>query len=239
MHRRAVRAALAIFACLSYVSCALAQLHEHVDATILLSQDKLDEAESKLSKVINGNNDDVQALSLLGEVARRKGANSKSLKLLNKAIAIDPTYPDAYLYKGKLLFSMQKPDEMSGEFDMYIRCMEQYLTDGAMKRIYIANVHEICGIYYGLKMYEELKRALDSILKFSPSDQAAMYNLGIYYYTHERNRSGAYGSFKRVIEADPKSEMASKAKYAIEFMRENPDPRVAPSFSFIEKEYRD
>lgn len=233
--------------CVTLVICVLsalafqaqARLSDYSDVVTLLSDGRLDEAESELNKAIKNNDKDVRAMALRGEVARRKGENSKSLKFLNKAIAADPDYPEAYLYKGKTLFAMQKFDEMSAQFDMYVCRTDQNLNDGTTKRIYISNLHEICGIYFGLKMRENIKRVLDVILKLSPNDQAAIYNLGIYYYEYERDRSAAYGSFKKVIEADPDSMIASKAKYAIEFMRENPDPRVAPNFSFLDEEYRD
>lgn len=230
-----------LFTTFILVSCAItacAEVYDQTDAGILLSEGKISDAESVLNKKLSVNNKDVVALSLLGEVYRQKGGFSKALKYLNKAISIDPKYTDSYLYKGKLFFSMQKFDEISSQFDLYMQNMEPLVADDAKRQVYIANLHDVSVIYFGLKRYEELKAVLDRILKLSPDDQAAIYNLGIYYYTYERNRSGAYSSFSKVIAIDPATETAAKARYAIEFMRANPDPRVAPSFSFIDQEFR-
>jgi hypothetical protein len=36
---------------------------------------------------------------------------------------------------------------------------------------------------------------------------------------------------------NPDSDTGRAARYAIEFMRNNPDPRIVPDFSFIDQEY--
>ena len=80
---------------------------------------------------------------------------------------------------------------------------------------------------------------VDEILKLDPKEQEAYYILGVYYYKHEHSRSKAYQSFNKVIELKPDGRLAKYTRYAIEFMRNNPDSRFAPDFSFIDQEYRD
>ena len=209
------------------------------DASALISEGRLDEAESILNERLSSDDKDVYALSSLGEVYRKKGDSKKALKYLDKAISIDPKYPLSYMYKGKLYFSMQKFEEVSGEFDLFAEKMRPLMANDGIKPFYIESLHNICTIYFELKQYEKARAVLDEILKLSPGDQTAIYNSGIYYYAYERNRSKAYNLFSKAIEIDPSTRTAARAKYAIEFMRTNPDPRMAPDFSFIDQEFRD
>lgn len=217
---------------------ASAEEYDSSDASVLISEGKLDEAESILNERLSLNDKDVAVLSLLGEVYRKKGNNRKALKYLGRAISIDPKYPMSYMYKGKLYFSMQKFEEVIAEFDLFIDNMRPLATSGDSKRFYIEGLHDICTICFELKKYEKVHAILDEILKLSPGDQSAIYNSGVYYYTYERNRSRAYNLFSKAIELDPATHTAAKARYAIEFMRANSDPRVEPDFSFIDQEYR-
>jgi len=94
-------------------------------------------------------------------------------------------------------------------------------------------------MYFGLKRYAELYAVLGEILKIFPKDTTALYNLGLYYYYSEHNRSKAYSYLKSVIDIDPDGRLVPKARYAMEFVRANPDPRFAPDDSFIDQEYND
>ncbi|MCX5677847.1 MAG: tetratricopeptide repeat protein [Candidatus Omnitrophica bacterium] len=183
--------------------------------------------------------EDASTLSSLGEACRKEGDYKKALKYLDKAISIDPKYPMAYMYKGKVYFSMQKFEEVGEEFDLFRENMRPLAANDDIKQFYIESLHDICAIYFELKKYERARAILDEILKLSPKDQVAIYNSGIYYYVYERNRSSAYNLFSKAIEIDPTTHTAAKAKYAIEFMRANSDPRMEPDFSFIDQEYRD
>jgi len=182
--------------------------------------------------------EDASTLSSLGEACRREGDYKKALKYLDKAISIDPKYPMAYMYKGKLYFSMQKFEEVPAEFDLFRESMRPLAANDDIKQFYIESLHDICTTYFELKKYEKARAILDEILKLSPKDQVAIYNSGIYYYVYERNRSSAYSLFSKAIEIDPATHTAAKARYAIEFMRANSDPRMEPDFSFIDQEYR-
>lgn len=204
------------------------------DAQGFLAEGRFDEAEAALNKKLSSDDRDVAALSLLGEVYRQKDDRKKALKFLDKAVSIDPKYPVTYLYRGKLYFSMQKFDEVTGEFSLYIENMRPLIISEKNNiGSYIAGLHDISHIYFGLKKYDELREVLDEILKLFPKDQAAMYNLGIYYYIYDRNRPKAYSCFMKTIEIDPAASLAAKARYAIEFMRTNPDSRVEPDLSFM------
>lgn len=209
-----------------------------VTAQDLMSDDKIDEAEAVLNKEILTNPKDASALSLLGEVFRKKRDYKKAVKYLDKAIEADPGYPISYMYKGRVYFAMQRFDEVPAEFALFMANMKPLINDVETKDFYISSLHDISMIYFELKKYDELKSVVDEILRLSPKDQTALYNLGVYYYVYDRNRSSAYRYFSRAIDVDDSTPTAAKAKYAIEFMRINPDSRVSPDFSFIDQEYK-
>ena len=225
-----------------FLSCAIfayAEDYKYADAYGLVSDGKLDEAEAVLDKEIKLNGKDAAALSLLGEVYRKKRDYSKAVKFLDRAISANPKYPISYIYKGRLYFSMQKFDEVSAEFDLFVSNMKPLIEDEETKKFYIANLHDISMTYFELKKYEELRAIVEEILRLSPKDQTALYNLGVYYYIYERNRARAYSYFSKTIEIDKSTPMSAKARYAIEFMRTNPDARISPDFSFIDQEYKE
>ena len=212
--------------------------HGAGNPNLLISEGKLDEAESILNERLSLNDKDAAALSSMGEVYRKKGDSKKALKYLDRAISIDPKYPMSYMYKGKLYFSMQKFEEVSRRFDLFMVNMRPLAASGPVKQFYVQKLHDICAICFEVKQYEKARAILDEILELSPGDQVAIYNIGIYYYTYERNRSRAYSSFSKAVEIDPATHTAAKARYAIEFIRTNSDPRIDPDFSFIDQEYR-
>ena len=84
-------------------------------------------------------------------------------------------------------------------------------------------------------MYDDFYAVNQRILNALPDDQIATYNLGVYYYVYGRSNSKAYQLFNKVIALAPDSDLANKARYAVEFMRANPDSRMAPDFDFIDK----
>lgn len=94
---------------------------------------------------------------------------------------------------------------------------------------------DICG---DLKRYPIMKEAIEEVIALDSKDQNAYYNLGVYYYNAEHDRPKAYQNFKKADSLDPNTAIGKKAKYAIEFIRNNPDSRVAPDLSFINQEYK-
>ena len=84
-------------------------------------------------------------------------------------------------------------------------------------------------------MYKEFYAVNQQILKMLPDDQIATYNMGVYYYVYDHNGSKAYQFFNKAVNIAPESDLAKKARYAIEFIRANPDSRMAPDFDFIDK----
>lgn len=162
------------------------------------------------------------------------------MKYLSEAVKAEPLYPLPHLLLGKLYYSMREEEKAVQEFQKYIDIIGKMPPQAAGETAaLIDSLHYISDVCGGIKRFETMKLALDLILRLDPKDQSAIYNLGIYYYNGEHNRPKAYQSFKSAAYIDPNTSIAKKAKYAIEFMRNNPDSRVAPDLSFINQEYRE
>jgi len=74
------------------------------------------------------------------------------------------------------------------------------------------------------------------ITELDPNDAKARYNLAVYYYNYEHNRVRAFRELKKVILLEPKSRMAAKAEFFIDYLRRNPDSRIIGDFSFMDED---
>ncbi|MDD5428878.1 MAG: hypothetical protein PHI58_06580 [Candidatus Omnitrophica bacterium] len=141
-----------------------------------------------------------------------------------------------HFFSAKKFYMALKDEKAVSEFAAFREKMDAVSGLGnADEGLYVKALEYMGEIYFNLKMYEEFYAVIQKILKILPEDQAALYNLGVYNYVHAHNNSKAYQLFNKVIALDPDSYFAKKARYAIEFMRANPDSRMAPNFDFIDK----
>lgn len=210
------------------------------DINDLLKEERRDEAEAILKKRISLNQSDYIAMTMLGDISQDRGDRRTALRFFKTAIKTAPDYPIAHLYLGRLHYIMRKPEEAISELNIFKEKMSLLpKMDDDTKKMYISSLHYTSEVCFTLERYEEVLKQLEEILKLDPKEQDAYYNLGVYYYRHEHNRPKAYQSFKKAIDLDSTTDVAKNSKYAIEFMRSNPDSRVAPDLSFINKEYRD
>ena len=200
----------------------------------LLAENKTKEAKELLSRYISKNKQDYQAISALAAIYLQDGDKKSALKWLNKGIAINESYLNNRFLRGKTYFLFNKFDESAAEFAIYIDLIGDPKGFSAQEKdVRIRELFSIFDISFSVKSYEIAKDALKKILEMDEKDASAMYNLGVYYYKVKNNRSKAYELFSKASAIDPASEIAKKSKYAIEFMRANPDSRVEPDFSFI------
>jgi tetratricopeptide (TPR) repeat protein len=214
---------------------ALPETYKDIDA--LIKSGDSDGAELILKKRLSLNRSDYVAMTHLANIYLDRGDRKTALKLLKAAIEIAPDYPIAHLFLGRFYYLSRKPDEAASEFKTFkVKMRLLPKMDDETKKIYVNNLHYLSEVYFSMKEYGEAKRQIDEALKVEPKDQTALYNLGVYYYVAEHNRAGAYNSFKKVIDIDSTADTAASARYAIEFIRNNPDSRFAPDFSFLRKE---
>jgi tetratricopeptide (TPR) repeat protein len=101
--------------------------------------------------------------------------------------------------------------------------------DSETERIYLNGLQYLCEVYLALKRYEEMRLEIEAILKIDPRSQRALYNLAIYHYLYKHDRTRAYELLKKTIGIDPDTREGRQAQYAIEYIRRNPDSRIAPA----------
>jgi superkiller protein 3 len=199
-------------------------------------------AEAILKPLVAKDRNDYRAMTQLGSICQDKGDNKGALKYFRAAVKAAPDYPQAHLFLGRVYFATRRPDDAVAEFNAFVDIVSRTPPapgDASGRRTCIGGLHYISEVCAGIKRYDTMKAAIEAILKLDPQDQAAHYNLGVCYYKGEHDRPMAYRSFKAAIGLDPSSSTGKKARYAVEFMRNNPDSRVSPDLSFIDQEYRE
>jgi tetratricopeptide (TPR) repeat protein len=192
-----------------------------------------------LKGLFPGDKKDYREMVELGIRYQDQGENKKALKFFRDAAKAYPDYPQAHFFLGRLYSMMQKEDDAVVEFTSFMEKMKTPSQAMVMDaKGYIKCLNAITDICSDLKRYDLMKDAIAEVIALDPKDQGAYYNLGVYYYNAEHSRPKAYQNFKKAADLDPNTATGKKAKYAIEFMRNNPDSRVAPDLSFINQEYR-
>jgi len=210
------------------------------DIARLIQGGEYDKAETVLKKRISMNSGDYIAMTELGNIYLEKGDRKNALRLLTNAVDIAPEYPPAHLYLGRLHFLMRDYDGAVTEFSLFKEKIKMLPNmDDETKKMYIDDLYYLADAFFTLEKYKEGKEQLDDVLKLDPKQQDAYHDLGVYYYVYKHDRPKAYKYFMKSIEIDPTTQTAKSSKYNIEFMRSNPDSRVIPDFSFIDREYRD
>jgi tetratricopeptide (TPR) repeat protein len=206
----------------------------------MLDEGRAEDAEDLLKKRISLNRSDYIALTELGRIYQERGDRKNAMRLLKTAVRIAPDYPVSRLYLGRLCFLERDYDNAVSELGLFKEKMRLLpKMDDKTEKMYIDALFYLYEVYGALEMHEKARAEIDEILKLDPKEQDAHYALGVYYYKHEHSRPKAYQSFNKVIELGPGSRSARYARYAIEFMRNNPDSRFVPDLSFIDQEYRD
>lgn len=210
------------------------------DIEQFIDQGNYGRAHDLLQERLAVNARDIVALSMLGDLYRIEGNRNKAFEFLKKASAVEANYPEPYFIMAKIYMAMQKFDEAKAQFKIFKDKMKPLLaSEGSLKGYYLRALHYMASEYLIMKQYGEFRAEADEILRVNPNDQTAYYNLGVYHYQFKHDRASAFKAFDTAIKLDPWTPEAKKAKYAIEFIRTNPDSRVAPDFSFIDREYRD
>ena len=103
-------------------------------------------------------------------------------------------------------------------------------------KFYISVLQDLGYRYSTLKEHNSAASIFKKIIKLDPENQRAHYNLAVCYYAFFNKRSSAYNELKKVIEINPKTRIAAKAEFYIDYMRRNPDSRIIGDFTFMEEE---
>jgi tetratricopeptide (TPR) repeat protein len=217
---------------LESIKQALPDSYKDIEA--LIREKKYIKAARMAKERISLSAGDYIAITQLGRIYWEKGDKRQAIRLFRKASRIAPDYPTAHLFLGKAYFFEKKAEKGIREFELFKEKMEMLPDmDKETIYIYVQNLHYICYIYYTQRRYEEAMNLCFEILKTRPEDQRARYNLAVLYYVYKHNISEAYAELRKVIDIEPSTGIANRAKYYIDYMRRNPDSRLAGDFSFI------
>ncbi|MFH1847512.1 MAG: tetratricopeptide repeat protein [Candidatus Omnitrophota bacterium] len=207
------------------------------DISELIKNKKFSLAEALCRERISLNPADYAALTQLGMIYWQEKKRPAAIKLFRRAVKIAPDYPIAHLLLGKAYFFEQKPEKGLAQIDIFQEKMEKLpKLDENSTDHYVDDLHYICYMYSTLKRYRDAKKICGKIIKLRPDDQRAHYNMAVCYYMHYHNLSKAYSELQKVIQLDESSRIADMAKYYIDYMRRNPDPRSISDFSFVYEE---
>lgn len=161
----------------------------------------------------------------------------KAVKSFSDAVRAYPDYPLGHFYLGRAYYIGRQYEKAVSQFDIFEEKAKPFLaSEPSFRPAYLKCLQYLTETYFNMKDYGNMRRAIDEVLRLEPEQQQANYNLGVYCYKYEHSAANAYRAFNKVISIDPDNEAAGRARYAIDFIRANPDSRIAPDFSFINKE---
>jgi len=199
-----------------------------------LRDGNIEKAESILKDRVDLNPSDHIAKTALARVYLEKGNKKLAEGFLKEALISSPAYTVAHFYLARIYYASRDYENSINEYAVFkdeIGALP--IIRGDLKKIYMHSMYRLSEIYFMLREHDECRNQIEEILKADPQEQDAHYNLGVYYYVCEHDRSKAYKSFAKTVEINPANETGKAAKYAIEFMRNNPDSRFTPDLSFI------
>jgi tetratricopeptide (TPR) repeat protein len=206
------------------------------DVSLLMKEGRYDDAEKALRKRLSLNGADPAAIVQLGLVRWEKGERNEAFKFFTKAAKVSPDYPVSHFYLGKSYAFRNDLKKAMKEFAVFKEKMERLPPmDDDTVDFYVSALHYIGYMYSTAKEYTSAIKEGEKILKLRPKDQDARYNMAIAYYSLGKI-SRAYGEFNKIIEIDPSSDTADMARYCMDYMRSNPDPRIRRDFSFLNRD---
>ncbi|MDD5439325.1 MAG: tetratricopeptide repeat protein [Candidatus Omnitrophica bacterium] len=178
--------------------------------------------------------DDPRQLAERGESAILDHDTKQAVRFLTKAILKAPDYPVPYLLLGKAYFLQKKNVDAIAAFNTFQEKIEP-VPSGRDDTVgfYVSAMHYISYVYFTLKRYDDAEKVCTKIVKLRPFDQKAHYNLAVCAYIHDRSRERAYRELDAVISADKGSYLADRARFYIDYIRRNPDPRFVADFTFV------
>ncbi|MFH1753285.1 MAG: tetratricopeptide repeat protein [Candidatus Omnitrophota bacterium] len=207
---------------------------KYSDVEQLLKEMRYDDAEAVCKRRISLNPGDYVALTQLGQSYWYQDRKQEAFKLFNRAVKLVPDYPTAHFFLGRSYFFMRKYRDAEKEFGLFKKKMKLLPeTDEATTDFYVSALRAISYYYSSRKLYAKTAKEYKEIISLKPDDQAAHYNLAVCYYNNRGMLSQAYRELEKVIEIDGTTQIADQAKFFIDYIRRNPDPRFSADFSFL------
>ena len=196
-----------------------------------------------VQKVAERYPEDAGVLTALAEAEHDAGNDAAAIAAADRAIAIDPTRPNAYVQKGLALFRMARDGEDEDRKAAYDRAMKPFL---ALNQI--ENDHPLPLMYLyrsfserGATPSDNARAALERAAQLAPFDKALWFNVGmmwldegkialakqafqpIAYNPHGGGQSGQARKFLALLEKIPEGTKISRR-----MLQANSPVNVAP-----------
>lgn len=217
----------ALLCSLAFMFCAGLPAH------LGMTEENYREDEKALRERLSLNAKDDTAMIGLGEVLWKRGDKKGAEKLFAKAVKTDPDNPVGHFYLGKAYVFRNDVKKAMKEFDVFEQKMDKLPSDDEkIVDFYVESLQYITHIYSTVKDYARAIKISEKAVRLKPEDPDLHYNLAVGYY-YIGKLSKAYEELRKVIEIEPVSVAADSARYCMDFIRSNPDPRVKRDFSFL------
>jgi tetratricopeptide (TPR) repeat protein len=158
-------------------------------------------AAAAASEAVRLKPDHVKALNNWGNALRALGRNDEAMDKYDRAIQLDPTYPDPHYEKGAALASQGKHSQAVESYRRFLELADQ--TPGVQTRQAMASAHE--ALADSLVADGQTEPALEEYLKaieLNPRFTDAMKDAAALFARSGRYQQ-AYAMFARVTEVDP------------------------------------
>ncbi|MBF0216222.1 MAG: hypothetical protein HQL30_04420 [Candidatus Omnitrophica bacterium] len=199
--------------------------------------DEYSAEEKELKLASNAGKPDPAALSRLGEIYLLRNDRKRALGFLRMAVKADPDYPPPYFFMGKIHFFDKDNDKGIEEFGIFQKKMDRvYKNDPALEEFYTKSLMYINYLHVTIKRYDDVLAGYKKIVRISPNNQKAHYNLAVCYYNFFHNLPMAYTELQKVIDLNTDRRLSDKARFFIDYVRNNPDSRYVSDFSFLDKD---
>ncbi|MCB0514985.1 MAG: tetratricopeptide repeat protein [Chitinophagales bacterium] len=137
------------------------------ETKILLITKQYDEALAKCNQILGGNVQNPKVYFYKGLIEKEMGQNAHAIESFQRAVEYNPDYYDALMQLG-LLFSENKNNLAIGYFDNAIR------VDSSRNEAFYAKAM----FYQNDRQYEKAKNTYREIIRQSPQNHNALYNIG-------------------------------------------------------------
>ena len=137
-----------------------------------------------------------RAYLAMGRVISEKGRQSDALQYFNRAIAIDPSFADAYGNRANVLVQLGQPDAAIADCN-------RALALGSILKLQLSRIYFNRGTAYALKNLPDSAIAdLTQTIYFDPYHATAYFNRGI-AYSRKGDVQNAIADYTRSLELKP------------------------------------
>lgn len=191
----------------------------------------------ELKKRVSVSPKDPVPLVELGDLYQEENRYEQAVKCFYKAISADPEYAPSYFSLGRSYYLNRKSSLGKEAFNKFQQVMDKNVQKVEKEALeyYLESLYYIGYLYMTNKDYDPALGIYKKITGMYPEDQKALYNMAYLYYKHYRKNELAYRNIQEVIRIGTDRRLNEKARFFLDYMRNNPDPRYREDLDFIDK----